>query len=84
MYGQLMEKIAKSDDVDIAQLFSEDRQPLRSPMDKDKRRAERVEIEDTYINVRRPCSIFTSCLHRSIYSSHFKRYFVDYYQDVTS
>jgi len=52
MYFQLMDRIAKSDDVDVAQLFPEDRQPLKSPTDKDKRRAERIEIEDTYINVR--------------------------------
>jgi len=56
MYRQLMDRIAKSDDVDVAQLFHEDRQPLKSPTDRDKRRAERVELEDTYINVRCACS----------------------------
>jgi len=53
-YQQMMEKIAKSDDVDVAQLFREDRQPLKSPtMDKDKRRNERIEQEELYISVRR-------------------------------
>jgi len=61
MYRQLMDRIAKSDDVDVAQLFHEDRQPLKSPTDRDKRRAERVELEDTYINVRCVCSALHLC-----------------------
>ena len=52
MYQQLMERIAKSDDVDVAQLFREDRQPLKSPMERDKRRNERIELEEQYISVR--------------------------------
>jgi len=47
-----MDKITKLDDVDIAQLFLEERQSLKSPADKDKRRSERIEIEEYYINVR--------------------------------
>jgi len=49
---QLMENLTRSDDVDVAQLFSEDRQPLKSPGDKDKRRTERIELEESFINVR--------------------------------
>jgi len=51
LYRQLMDNIAKSDDVDIAQLFQEERQSLKSPGDKDKRRSERIAIEERYINV---------------------------------
>ena len=51
IYRQLMENITKSDDVDVAQLFSEDRQPLKSPSDKDKRRTERAELEEIFITV---------------------------------
>jgi len=48
----LMEKIASCDDVVVCQLFTDDRQPLKSPMDKDKRRAERIDLEESYISVR--------------------------------
>jgi len=51
MHKQLMENIAKLDDVDVPHMFREDRQPLKSPLDKDKRRSERIELEDSYINV---------------------------------
>ena len=47
-----MENLTRSDDVDVAQLFSEDRQPLKSPGDKDKRRTERIELEESFITVR--------------------------------
>jgi hypothetical protein len=51
----LLEKIAQSDDVNIAQMFEEDKSttgtlPLKSPTtDKEKRKAERIEAEDQYI-----------------------------------
>jgi len=52
IYPQLLESITKSDDVDVVQLFTEDRQPLKSPSDKDKRRTERIELEELFITVR--------------------------------
>ena len=70
IYSQLMEKIAKSEDVKVTQLFVEDRVPMKSPMDKDRRRTEFVELEEIYLNVRHarlslvdcPCMvIFIQC-----------------------
>jgi len=52
VYHKLIENITKSDTVDINQLFSEDRQNLKSPGDKDKRRSERIELEELFIAVR--------------------------------
>jgi len=52
VYRQLMENIANANDVDVAQLFREDRQPLKSPGDKDRRRTERIELEELFITVR--------------------------------
>ena len=52
IYRKLIESLTKSDDVDIVQLFSEDRQSLKSPGDKDKRRTERIELEELFITVR--------------------------------
>jgi len=51
VYRQLMDNIAKADDVDVAQMFAENRPSLKSPSDKDKRRNERIESEESYINV---------------------------------
>jgi len=56
IYHQLMDRIAMSDDVDVAKLFREDRQPLKSPTDKDKRRNDRVDIEQQFIDV--SCILF--------------------------
>jgi len=49
VYQQLVDTIEKSNDVDVVQLFSEC--PLKSPVEKDKRRTDRIEIEESYINV---------------------------------
>jgi hypothetical protein len=48
----LTEKMSATDD-DVAQLFQDDKQPLKSPTDRDKRSKERVEAEESYLNVSR-------------------------------
>ena len=48
----LMDKLACTDEIDLPQLFQEDKQPLKSPTEKDKRYKERLEAEETYLNVR--------------------------------
>jgi hypothetical protein len=45
-----MEKMSIADD-DVSQLFQEDKQPLKSPTDKDRRNKERIEAEESYLNV---------------------------------
>lgn len=38
-------------DIDILQLFRDEKTGMKSPTDKDKRRDERLKFEDTYLQV---------------------------------
>jgi len=47
----MMDKLSVMDDVDISQLFQEEKLPLKLPIDRDKRNKDRIEAEEAYLSV---------------------------------